>query len=157
MEKTGSKASLFNKPYNLFLFTSLVLFICSFFIKEQSQDINLHDTYIVISTSYIFKGLAIIFLLGWMLYKVTNKYLLNIYLTWFHVLTTIVILILFITANFWHDKLLPPAKRKFVSWQTLEEDQYREMKIYLPIIIIFIAAQVAYITNLLGGIIKPKH
>ena len=101
-------------------------------------------------------GNSLIFLLAWVLYKVINKFLLTKYLSWFHVLTTIIILILLLTANVWHDKLMPPLKREYYSWETLQQDQLRERKVYLPIAIIFVVGQIAYFVNLLGGLVKRR-
>jgi hypothetical protein len=155
MEKTSSKASHLDKPYDLFLLTTLLLFICSFFMGGQSEDINLHDTYIVVSQIYIFWGLSFIFLLGWTLYRITGRFLLTNTLTWFHVLTTMIVVVVFITSGLWHDKVFPPIKRVIFTFQTTQELP-RESKIYLPLIIIFIVGQISYFINLIGGLTKRR-
>lgn len=68
-------------------------------------------------------------------------------------MATLFVLVL-VSISLWHDKLLPPTKRDFVSWETQQEDLQREMKIYLPIAILFLTGQAAFIANLLGGLIK---
>ena len=148
------KMKFLNPPYNLFLLTALILFIISFFMWGQSLDLHLHDTYFVISTIYFIWAFALIFLVVWTIYKLTNKILLTKYLTWLHVVTTLIVLILLMTAGLWFDKLLPPIKREVVSYQTFLDDQQRELKVILPIAIIFIVGQVSWGINLIGGLIK---
>jgi hypothetical protein len=144
----------FKLPQDLLLLTAVLLLISSFFLGDNVIDIHLHDTLFVISTSYFTRGVAIIILFVWILYKLTNRFLWKSYLSWIHVLTTIFIVVLFVTAEFWHPIILPPIKREFSSWQTLQEDQNRAMKVYLPIIILFVGGQLTYIVNLLTGFVK---
>ncbi len=148
------KKSIMKHPYQLFLLAALFLFVFSFLTRENSVDIHLHDTMFVISTRYIIWALAIIFILAWAVYKLTNEILWTKYLSWFHVVSTLFILAMLLTIRVWHDKLLPPIERDFTSWQTYQEDLEREMKVYLPIAILFLAAQAAFMINLLVGAIK---
>ncbi|MEO5889442.1 MAG: hypothetical protein ABIQ31_04275 [Ferruginibacter sp.] len=100
--------------------------------------------------------LSIAFLAAWAIYKVTDKFLLNKYLVWFHVLATIIILTIYLTQEYWHDKLLPPVERESVSYKTILEYQQHESNIYLPLTLIFIAGQIAYFVNLFGGLANRK-
>jgi hypothetical protein len=59
----------------------------------------------------------------------------------------------FANGNFWHDKLIPP-KRNFVSFDTFQEDSQREVRIILLLVIFFLAGQLAFVLNIIGGLIN---
>lgn len=148
------KARLRNQPYLLFLLTAVVLIIASFFRFGQSVDIHLHDTYLVIDVNYFIWALAVLFLIAWVIYKLTEKLLWTKKLTWTHVLLTILVLILLSTIVLWHNKILPPIKRDVISYQDIIDDQKREKIIAYPIMIVFVSGQIAYFINLIVGLIK---
>ncbi len=153
---TTLRTRLINQPYFLFLLTGLVLIIATFFKFEQSLDFHLHDTYFVVSINYFFGGLAGLFFIAWAIYKLTDKFLWTKKLTWTHVLTTILVLLILTTIGFWHDKILPPIKRDSISYQDIIDDKKREGIIAYPIMIIFVLGQVAYLVNLIVGLTKRR-
>jgi hypothetical protein len=152
--QTNFRSKILNPPFNLFLLTAILLFVFSFVTWGQMIDIHLHDTKFVISTILFIWALGIIVLLAWAIYKLTCKILWKRFLTWFHVLVTLFILIVLLTANFWHDKLIPPIKRDFISFDTFQEYNQREVKIIQPLVILFLAGQLAFVLNIIGGLIN---
>jgi hypothetical protein len=148
------KSKILNPPFNLFLLTAILLFVFSFVTWGQMTDIHLHDAKFVISTILLIWALGIIVLLAWAIYKLTSKILWKHFLTWVHVLVTLFILLVLLTANFWHDKLIPPIKRDFISLDTFQEDNQREVKVILPLVILFLAGQLVFILNIIGGLIN---
>ena len=148
------RVRLLTHPYDLFLLTTLLLLVYSFFLHDQTFDFHIHDTYFVVATKIFFWFLAFLFLLAWGLYKLTNRVLLTTYLTWLHVATTIIFLCFFMTMYFWHDKIFQPIDPSAISRRTLPQDFKREKTAYLLFIIIFIAGQIAYGINFIGGLIK---
>jgi hypothetical protein len=56
----------------------------------------------------------------------------------------------------WHDKIIPPIRTEAVSVANIFEDQKREKVIALIIAITFIAGQLSYIVNLIGGIFRRR-
>ena len=151
------RQKLLIKPYDLFLVTALGLFVSSFFSFSQTLDIHLHDTYYVISANYFFWTFALIFFVGWAIYKLTNRFLLTKYLTWVHIILTLIVLAILMTITLWHDLIIPPIKNEAVSFATLTKESRLQTIIALSITTIFIAGQIAYIINLLGGLIKRKR
>ena len=147
------KSKILNPPFNLFLPTAILLFVFSFVTWGQMTDIHLHDTKFVISTILFIWALVIIVLLAWAIYKLINKFLWKRFLTWFHVLVTLFILIVLLSANLWHDELIPP-KRNFVSLDTFQEDSQQETRIILSLVILFLAGQLAFVLNIIGGLIN---
>lgn len=148
------KESIARKPYYLFLLSAILLFVLSFAFWGQTIDVHLHDTYLVIATPYFIWGLALLFLFGWTIYQLMGRVLWTKHLTWFHVVVSLFLLVLLLTVNWWHDKLVPPIKRGYSSWETLREDQLRERRVFLPLALLFLTSQLAFILNLLGGLIK---
>ena len=151
---TNLKSKILNPPFNLLLLTAILLFVFSFVTWGQMIDIHLHDTKFVISTILFIWALGIIVLLAWAIYKLTNKILWKRFLTWIHVLVTLFILIVLLTANFWHDILIPSIKRDFISFDTFQEDSQREVRIILSFVILFLAGQLAFVLNIIGGLIN---
>jgi hypothetical protein len=151
---TNFKSQILNQPFNLLLVTAVLLFVFSFLTLGQSMDIHLHDTYFVFSTILFIWVVGTIFLLIWAIYQLTRKFLWQRFLTWFHVVVTIFILVLLVTVSFWHDKLIPPVKRDFVSFYTFEQDRQREARIILPLGLLFLVSQLAFVLNIVGGFIN---
>ena len=75
-------------------------------------------------------------------------------MTWSHVVVTIFVLLVLLTANIWYDQLIPPTKRDFVSFETFEKDRERAAKIILPFVILFFAGQLAFVVSIIGGLTK---
>jgi len=149
---TNLKTKIIHQPFNLLLMTAILLVIFSFLPWGQSFDIHLHDTYFIISTVYFIWALSIIFFLTWTIYKWISKILWKRFLTWFHVLVTIFILIALLTANFWFDTIFPQLKRDFSSFNTFQADRNRQAKVILPLVFLFLAGQLAFVVNIIGGL-----
>jgi heme/copper-type cytochrome/quinol oxidase subunit 1 len=62
------------KPYVIFIPIILILVIAGFFTTEETFDINIHDTYYVISHSYFYFLLAILSFLNFMIYFCFEKF-----------------------------------------------------------------------------------
>jgi uncharacterized membrane protein YhaH (DUF805 family) len=148
------KARIARQPYFLFLLSAVLLFVLSFAFWGQTFDVHLHDTYFIIATPHFIWGLALLFLFGWAIYQLMSRVLWTKYLTWFHVVVSVFLLVLLLTLNWWHDTLFPPIERGNSSWETIQEDQQRERWVYLPLVLLFLASQLAFIVNLFGGLIK---
>ena len=89
------------KPHSLFIIVAIFLFIISFFVMDKSFDIRMHDTYFVIANTYIFILLSLLCMCYWLIYKLTNKILLSIFLSRLHItLTLISILIIAFVMTF---------------------------------------------------------
>ena len=153
---TSIKTSLINQPYSLFLLTGQILIIASFFVFGQSIDIHLHDTYFVVAVNHLAWALAILLFLVWGIYKLTDRFLWTNTLTWTHVLLTILVLILLAIISFWKDKILPPINSNTVSYQDIIDEQKRKGFITYLITIAFIVGQIAYLVNLVIGLIKRR-
>jgi hypothetical protein len=102
---------------------------------------------------YVLWVIIIALFLAWTIYRFTNKVFLTKYLTWFHVIATLVALIFFISACLEQNT----SPRQELSWKSMEEELQREQNKYLTISIVFILAQIAFIINLVGGILRRRN
>jgi len=124
------------------------LLLISLFQFGEVTDINFHDTYFVVSLNYVTWTLAFMFLLGWGLHKLLNKVLLNQGLSWVHVSTTILVLLLL---KAW-SMTLPYIQHAGYSATNEFEHSNRQSVILIVILTIFVIGQVAFIVNIVGGV-----
>ena len=144
------------RPYNLFLFTSILLLLASICMLGQTLDIHLHDTYYIFPATYFALTIALIFLIAWTIYKLTGKYLLTKYLTWFHVLATLIVAITLMTRQLWHDNPISTNNKPPVAFKSFFEIQRKDYFIALTISLLFVAGQIGYIINIVGGLIRRR-
>ena len=135
-------------PHNLFFITAIVLLLISLFQFGEVTDVNFHDTYFVVSLNYVTWALALMFLLGWGVYKLLNRVLLSRGLSWVHVLTTILFL-LFLKA--W-SMILPLIQRSGYSATNRFDRSSMQSVLLMVIVIMFAIGQVAFIVNIVGGV-----
>lgn len=145
-------STLFKPAYNYLLFTAIVLVVASFFTHGMN-DFHWHDTYIVISDQIYFLLIAIIFIFIWGIYYLLRNVLLAKWLTWLHVLSTVGLIIALSTASFWYNSEVLP-KRRVRYYNDFEEDNKRLAIVFIPLIIVFFAGQLAFFINTIGGAIK---
>ena len=156
--KFGHTLLMKQKPYNLFLWTGVVLVLTSFFILKQdnSVDIHLHDTYLVIAHTHVFWLLAFLALIVWTLYLLTNKILYSKALIWTHVIITILTLLLFALTLFFGDRFMNPTPRRyydFSSWNSF--DNYTTFTKAVGIaVFVLLFGQFIFVINLVVGLFK---
>jgi high-affinity Fe2+/Pb2+ permease len=121
------KKTLLNQPYVVFIIIASILLPISFFLKERTTDIHVHDSLFVLPLMYVLWVIIIALFLAWTIYRFTNKVLLTKYLTWFHVIATLVALIFFISACLEQNT----SPRQELSWKSMEEELQREQNKYL--------------------------
>ena len=144
-----------DRPYDFFLLTSALLLLGSVFMLGQTLDVHLHDTYYVFPAVYLFWTIALAFLLAWTVYKLTNRFLLTKILTWFHVVTTLIFLIILMTANLWRDNPIP-ANGEPLDFEKFFESRQKTNTIVAAISILFLAGQIGYFINLLAGLFRRR-
>ena len=146
------------KPYNLLLWTGLILVLTSFFILKQNNtvDIHLHDTYFVIAHTHIFWLLAFLALFVWTLYLLTNKILFSKSLVWTHVIITIMTILLFALSLFFGDSFInptPPRYYDYSSWNSF--DNYTTFtKAFGVTIFVLLFGQFIFVINFIVGLLK---
>jgi heme/copper-type cytochrome/quinol oxidase subunit 1 len=148
------------RPYNLLLLTGLVLLLASFFVlnKNNATAIDLHDTYFVIAHIHSFQLLALVVLIIWTLYLLSNKILYSKVLTWIHTIITAVMLILFAIAVCFSDFLIDSTTQRHSDYTN--RSSYNTYETYNTVIAIILSmlffGQTIFIINLIAGLFKWK-
>lgn len=145
--------NLKTKPYNLLAITSVLSAVISLLFANGSLDINLHDTYFVISYAIIYRLIAIILIMVWVIYTLAKDVLPSLWLSWAHVLITITIVALLLCKQI-HFMGLDGAPRRYYAFSEFEKKQ---QDIFLTSIIItaaFLLGQLLFIVNLITGVAK---
>ncbi|RYE15457.1 MAG: hypothetical protein EOP45_18475 [Sphingobacteriaceae bacterium] len=151
--KINFKISILRQPYNLFLLAALLLFLFSFFTLGRTLDFMLHDTYFVVSTIAFIWFLTFINLFLWTIYSLIHKILWTKFLTWFHVITSLIVLLVLVTLAY---RVNPTVelRREYVAIQALKTEQQMRTLIIVVMTMIFIGGQLAFAINLVGGFTK---
>jgi heme/copper-type cytochrome/quinol oxidase subunit 1 len=148
------------KPYNLLLWTALFLVLTSFFILKQnnSVDIHLHDTYFVIAHTHVFWLLAIVALIVWILYLLTNKILYSKALTWTHIIITMLTLLLFALNLFFDNGFINPVPRRYYDYSNWNSfNNYTTLTKAIGIsIFVLLLGQFIFVINFIMGLFKRK-
>ncbi|WP_184549190.1 hypothetical protein [Mucilaginibacter sp. FT3.2] len=144
-----------NKPYNLFAIVALLFTVISFIPSNDSIDINLHDTYFVISTGALLRLLGCVCLLFWMVYLIFRKLVLSLILTWLHLLLTIIPLAYFVILSVYHLALQGAPKRYYSvgQFENSRSSFIGDASCFV-IIVLFLLGQVFFIVNLILGMVK---
>lgn len=133
---------ILNKPYKLIWFSILLTLSLLLFKPNTGLDIQMHDTFFVISSFHIGSMLSIILgIIGAFYWLMRDKVLIN-WMTIFHVATTIITL-LFILA----------IVTNFIELKILALNDLRSLKKSLFILIfITIVSQVIFLLNIVISI-----
>jgi hypothetical protein len=142
---------MLSQPYKLLLLTGVLLIIFSFFVFRKTLDIHIHDTYLVIASNIVCWTLAVALFVFSFIYWLANETLLSTFLTWTHVIFTLILTVLVVAAPNW----LPLVEQSFSSDPFDAIGQKWKFYRNLQIIVLFLlAGQLAFLINLIGGLIK---
>ena len=143
-----------SKPYQLLLPIFALLLLLSLFQPGGATiDLHLYDTYFVIAISFILMTFAGFIILLWGIYELTNKFLLSIIITWIHVAITIFAVVTLVAIPFWDGMRLYPRPRRYVDYSEFDSFQWLNSFI-AAVAMAFLFAQLLFIVNLLGGLIR---
>jgi heme/copper-type cytochrome/quinol oxidase subunit 1 len=139
---------LIKKPHLIFLFTIPILMIKGVLCDDAQLDINVHDTYFVITHFHLTILISILFgIIGigyWMMQKMDRK--LSRFLNWAHIgLTFGGPLIIFILAQLYREEIIE-----------YEFNNNLSLIIYL-IFILVILGQIIFPINIIYGLIKKSR
>ncbi|MET3499261.1 cytochrome c oxidase subunit 1 [Mucilaginibacter rubeus] len=137
------------KPYHLLPITALLSVVISFLFTNGSLDINLHDTYFVISYPVVYRLIALILILIWTIYTLAMNALPSLWLSWAHILITTTVVILLLSKQI-HFIGLDGVPRRYYAVSEFQKKQQGALIMTAA----FILGQLLFIINLTMGIVK---
>jgi len=139
------------QPYKLLLLTGILLIVFSFFNFKKTLDIHLHDTFFVIALNLVCWTLAASLFVFSLIYWLANHRLLSTFLTWTHVIFTLILTVFFVAAPYW----LPLVEQSFSNDPVLAIRQRWQFDRSVQIsVLMLLAGQITLFINLIGGLIK---
>ncbi|MFC0518196.1 hypothetical protein ACFFGT_28535 [Mucilaginibacter angelicae] len=141
------------KPYNLLAIFALLSAVISFLFTNGSMDINLHDTYFVISYAIVYRLIAVVLIMVWAIYALATDVLPSLWLSWAHVLITITVVILLLYKQI-HFMGLDGAPRRYYAFSEFQKKQQDTFLASITITAAFLLGQLLFIINLVMGIVK---
>lgn len=145
------------KPFNLLFWTGLILILISLLNRQQNKaiDIHLHDIYFVITYTHILWSLIVIALVLWTVYLLTNKLLYSKILTWVHVITTTLALLLLSLTLIFAGSVSAKTPRfyDFSNWNSFT-NYSSIVKVVGFAVFVFLVGQVLLVLNLILGVVK---
>lgn len=143
------------KPYKLLLPFVVLLILISFFVQNNSMDIHLHDTYLIVSLAHIVWAIAVVLLFIWLLYKLTSKFLFSNWLSWVHVIATILSVFFLVALLFSNGNFLKPIPRLYVDIGNVSvRAGLKNYGFLSKMMVISVLGQAAFLVNLFLGIYK---
>jgi predicted neutral ceramidase superfamily lipid hydrolase len=145
------------KPYNLFLLAAALIVILGLLTYKSTIDINVSDTYYILPLTILTWIPTMMLLLFWVLYSVTKAYLWSKWLTWTHVVLTIIISLVMVTSPYlsgYSYSGVPGAPRRYYDHGELNRLHvfHNLSDIVVLAALILIGGQLLYFVNLFTGI-----
>ncbi|MFA6084472.1 hypothetical protein [Mucilaginibacter sp.] len=144
--------NLEKRPFEIFALMAVLFFIVSFVPSSKSVDINLLDTYYIVSINGIFKPLAMCLLAIWLIYIFTNGMLLSLQLTWAHIIMSTLALVILVVAITFNIPYSTPPTRYYAFVEPENAKNWKFM--YAGMVIMLVIAQLIFLVNILGGLFK---
>jgi hypothetical protein len=154
------------KPFNLFLLAIGLVLIVGLVTYKSTIDIHLRDTYYILPLTILTWIPTIILLLFWLLYSATKTCLWSKWLTWIHVVLTIILSLVIVASPYlsgYSDAVLAGAPRRYYDQGVLNRlhvfNNLSEIVVLFTLILF--AGQLIYFINLFAGLfsrgIRPNH
>jgi len=138
------------RPQHIFAIVALLSIILSFFTTAATIDINLHDTYFVVSAVHLYRLIGLIFFILWVIYTITEPILPVVWLKWGHVLVTLIALI--IISHFSAQLSIRGPHKYYIDGQIREAVNINTIITIATTVLL--TAQLLFIANLMTGIVK---
>jgi len=145
-----------SRPYHLLLFAGILFVLLSFFTgQNDTTDIHLHDTYLVIGHAQILWFFAFLALLIWFIYTIINRFLYSRTLAWIHIVITLIALSLLAWTVLFKFNAMAGAPRRYEDWSAF--DAYTKFnQVITTFVLIAMFAQLLFLLNFLIGVFKSK-
>jgi len=142
--------NLKNHPQHIFAIIGFFSIFLSLFATDKDIDINLHDTYLVISDVHLYRVAAFAFFVLWIIYMISASVLPVIWLKWAHVVLTLIALMIFCYAS---AQLSIHGPHKYYTTGDLQRI-LDVNALFIGAITVLLVAQLLFIANIAIGITK---
>jgi len=140
--------NLKNHPQHIFAIVCFISIFLSLFAANKEIDINLHDTYLVISDVHLYQVAAFAFFILWIIYMISAPLLPVIWLKWGHVTVTLIGLMIFCYAS---AQLSIHGPHKYYTTGDLQRI-LDVNALFIAAINVLLVAQLFFIVNIAMGI-----
>ena len=147
------------RPYNLLLLTAVLILIASFFAFDYTLDIHIHDTYFIIAMTHLIWATIILLLIFWIIYLLTKHLLFSKFLTWVHIILTVLTSIFLVAFLFYPNNYyqgLGGMPRRYYDYSSLE-NLLRHNNLTKGVVISLLVLSLGlltYIINFIVGLFK---
>lgn len=143
------------QPHNLLGILGLILLVLSFIFTKKNIYIRLSDTYYIVPLTYIFQIFAALLFFFFIVYRLTGYFLFSSWLTWVHIALTILAMVIIVLLPFLTETLSKPktSNVNWKEWANIGSFDRANQTIVIASLGLMIA-QLAYVVNIAGGIIK---
>jgi len=145
-----------DQPFNWFLFLWLLLPIVPLFCWGQGLWIAFDKPRFFVTSDLFVSMLSFVFLIYWGIYNVGKKMLLSSHLIRVHFGITAIAVVYFLITSIWYPKMLEPSEMKAYFLEQTLINRTRELQAFSWKGILFLAAQLCLVVNLIGGIVRNR-
>lgn len=139
------------KPHNFLLIAAILVIVISFFVSTQTVDINFVDAYYIVNFTSFLRIIAIFLLFFSLIYKFLQRNLAYQSLSWVHIISSILLIAIFIWVNYNFNKSLALIETTTQG----STNYYSENSLTINrIAFAFILIQILPILNLSIGLMK---
>jgi len=141
----------FLRPYNILGLFGVLLTIMSLLVSS-TIDIHFHDTYYIIGFKDFFWLFGLIFLFFAIIYRISRKILLSKYLTWLHIIITLLSFITLVVLVMLGDN---PSRRYIDTDPWSNFNKFNGISNIISwTMIVFLAGQIVFVVNITGRVLK---
>lgn len=143
---------LIQKPYLIFTLVIPIALLIGIIYGKDELDINVHDTYYVISYFHLSIIVSILFgilLLGYWLMDIANRKLFK-WINWFHIMITITSIIIIFSIPYLPNNTYSPYN------STILDDLKSPSMLLLLAILFMVLAQLFFVINIIIGVFRKK-
>lgn len=143
-----------HQAYNLLLISSIAFLFISLFHNQDLIDIHIHDTMYVFSFRQLTGFIGIVLLIEWLVYTALRRLLYRNYLTWIHVLATLISLVLLLMA---HYSVSGKPIENTVSWKNIQGVASISERILMLSVLLLAVSHIIFAINILTGLLKKRN
>jgi hypothetical protein len=123
---------------------------------NRTVDLHFYDTYYVVNDRILFWMIAVLLMYFAIIYRVTYRVLFSRYLIWIHLVLTLLTLCALMIFPF-RSASIPARHVDLTNWTMGYRGVYSQYVVLAVIATTFIIAQLLFVVNVVGGLIKRSR